>query len=461
MPSEPVLVLAGPGTGKTRVLIARILWTIRHSQIKPANILALTFTNKAAYEIKQRLISASDNQVEDVWTGTIHGFAFQILRKYHDRIALNRHFTVCDSMYQNHLVTELCAPYIRDNLEGKVKGILLAFSNHVIKNHALSPFAVERYQEYERYLSAHNLIDFDQILILCLRLLKENPDVLSQYQHQYQAILIDEFQDTDSAQYDLLKMLAVKHRNIFVVADDDQSIYAWRGANPENIKTYMTDFGIKEPIILRINYRSGDKIVNAATRVIEKTERLERDKPLEINEYIENQVAIHFFNNEKEEIDFLIKCIKGWIGQNKSYRDIAIIYPFHRIGHTLEQYFIQNQIPYQMARGQSLLDNPSIRKIIIYLRLTLDSDDYIALEELTEQEMGPALFNVIRQHAREQKITFRKALYTFYRNEDKRLGYDMGVRLQRFVLQLANLVNLRDFYRFEQTDVRYIPVCRR
>ncbi len=450
MPPEPVLVLAGPGTGKTRVLIARIIWTITHHKVPPENILALTFTNKAASEIKQRLLSLSGSQGENVWTGTIHGFALQILRKYHDRLGLHRHFSVCDSVYQNHLIRELCAPYIRENLEAKIRAVSLAFSNHLISKKPLPPFAADRYQEYEKYLSTHNLIDFDQILVFCHRLLAENHDILSQYQHQYQAILIDEFQDTDSIQYTILKMLANKHRNIFVVADDDQSIYTWRGASPENIHKFLADFQIKEPVYLRINYRSGDKIVDAANRVIEKTERLEREKPQEINEQIENEVAIHFFNDEQQEIDFLIRQIEEWVDQNTSYRDIAIIYPFHRIGQKLEQFFIHNQIPYQMARGQSLLDHLTIRKILLYLRLTLDPDDYIALEDLTEQEIGQAFFNIIKEHARQQKCTFRKALYMFYRNRDKRFGYDMSARIQKFVMQLGNLINLRDFYTFDQ-----------
>jgi len=450
MPPEPVLVLAGPGTGKTRVLIARILWTITHHQVQPENILALTFTNKAASEIKQRLLSLSGSQGENVWTGTIHGFALQILRKYHDRLGLHRHFSVCDSVYQNHLIQELCARYIRENLEAKTRAILLAFSNHMILEKPLPPFAEARYQEYENYLSTHNLIDFNQILIFCRRLLAENHDILSQYQHLYQAILIDEFQDTDNIQYTVLKMLASKHRNIFVVADDDQSIYTWRGASPENIHKYITDFKIEEPVQLRINYRSGHKIVDAANRVIEKTERLEREKPLEINEQIENEVAIHFFYTEQQEIDFLIRQIREWIDLDTSYRDIAIIYPFHRIGQKMEQFFVQNRIPYQMARGQSLLDHLTIRKILLYLRLTLDPDDYIALEDLTEQEIGHAFFNIIKEHARQQKCTFRKALYMFYRNRDKRFGYDMSARVQKFVMQLGNLINLRDFYRFDQ-----------
>ena len=450
MPPEPVLVLAGPGTGKTRVLIARIVWTIRQQNILPENILALTFTNKAASEIKQRLIAVEGVKGENVWTGTIHGFAFQILRKYHNRIGLDRHFTICDSIYQNHLISELCAPHIRENLEGKVRGILLAFSHHITKGRNLPPFAAARYLEYKAYLDQHKLIDFDQILVKCHQLFSENPDVRTQYQHQYKAILVDEFQDTDSVQYDLLKMLAENHRNIFVVADDDQSIYTWRGASPENIRKFIQDFLIERPILLKINYRSGARIIDAATRVIEKTERLEREKPLEIYEQGEHEVAIHFFNNEKQEVEFLTHRIRGWNDQGTHFRDMAVIYPFHRIGQSLEQYFIQSQIPYQMARGQSILDHPSIRKMILYLRLTLDPEDYIALEQLTEQETGQALFNMIKLHARKQRISFRKALYMYYRNEDSRLDRDMNIRIQRFVMQLANLVNLRDFYRFAQ-----------
>ena len=459
MPLIPVLVLAGPGTGKTRVLIARIIHTIGHLNIRPENILALTFTNKAAHEMHQRLILAAGSKGEAVWTGTIHSFAFQMLRKYHERLGLNRHFTVCDAAYQNHLVAELCAPYIRENLDAKVRGVLLAFSQHAVNGKPLPQFTADRYKEYEKHLRKHNLVDFDQIIIFCLQLLKEHQDIRSEYQHLYQAILIDEFQDTDQVQYEILKALAERHRNIFIVADDDQSIYSWRGADPENIRKFMTDFQIKEPVILKINYRSGAKIIDAATRIIEKTERLERQKPLETDNEMNNNVAIQFFYNEKQEIDFLLKKISEWSDSGTEYRDIAVIYPYHRIGQALEQYFVNSGIPYQMARSQSLLDHPAIRKILLYLQLTRDPDDPIALEELTEQETGQAVYNLIKRHARQNKVTFRKALYSFYRNDNRQLGYDVSIRVQKFVMQLANIVNLRGFYRFNQlmSDIyRYV-----
>ncbi len=447
---EPVLVLAGPGTGKTRLLIARIVWTIRQNMIPPENILALTFTNKAAHEIKQRLASVDGIEADKVWTGTIHGFAFQMIRKYHDRVGLDRHFTVCDSVYQNHLVAELCAPYIRENLAGKVKGILLSFSHHTINGRNLPPFAAERYAEYTRHLNRHNLIDFDQILVKCLDLMTGHQDILSQYRHKYRAVLIDEFQDTDAVQYKILKQLAEAHKNIFVVADDDQSIYTWRGASPENIRQFMQDFQIIEPKYLKLNYRSGARIIDAATRIIEKTERLASEKPVEITDPGTEDVSIHFFNSEKQEIDFLISSIDAWHARGVDFRDIAVIYPYHRIGQSMEQFFLKGQIPYQMARGQSVLEHPSVKKLILYLRLTLDPEDHIALEQLTEQETGQQLFDMIKTHAHRLNIGFRKSLYAFYRNDDRRIGRDLSSRIQRFVMQLANLINLRDFFRFDQ-----------
>lgn len=449
-PVVPVLVIAGPGTGKTRLLVSRIAWLIKNENITPDKILALTFTNKAAAEMKSRLIELIGPQASDVYAGTFHSFALNLLRRYHERLELNPFFTVCDQTYQDQLVKKLCAPYIEENLDLKVKGILLSFSNYTIRAKKLFVFADERYKEYQNHLHKHNLIDFDQIISFCLNLLAENRDVCEEYSYLYPAILVDEFQDTDPLQYGILRLLSQKDKNIFVVADDDQSIYSWRGANPENIKDFIQDFSIDKPVFLEINYRNGDKIISNAYRVISRTERIEPDKKQKVDVPKSNEIELKFFYHEKDEVDFILTKIKSWADEKVPYSEMAIIYPFHKIGQSLEQHIIKKQIPYQMATGKSILDEPLVKRIILYLKFIRDAEDQISLEELARVELGESLHSLIRHMAQDQNSSFRKILYQFYKDENEKLPYDSILRIKNFIAHIANLVNLKGFFKFSQ-----------
>jgi DNA helicase-2/ATP-dependent DNA helicase PcrA len=449
-PLQPVLVIAGPGTGKTRLLVSRIAWLIREKKVSPEKILALTFTNKAASEMKTRLTELIGSQAQDVFAGTFHSFALILLRRYHDRLDLNPFFTVCDQTYQNQLVKKLCAPYIEENLDLKVKGILLAFSNFAIRGTNISVFAKERYNEYLNHLHIHNLIDFDQIILFCLKLLKENQDVCDEYGYLYPAILVDEFQDTDPLQYEILKLLSQKNNNIFVVADDDQSIYSWRGANPENIKNFIGDYSIDAPVFLEINYRNGDKIISNAYRVISHTDRIEPAKQQIADSERSDEIEMKFFFHEKDEVEFILARIKSWVEKKVPYSEMAIIYPFHKIGQSLEQHIIKKQIPYQMATGKSILDEPLVKKIILYLQFIRDAEDQISLEELARVELGESLHSLIRHMSQDQNSSYRKILYQFYKEENEKLPYDSILRIRNFIAHIANLVNLKEFFKFSQ-----------
>jgi len=447
---EPILVIAGPGTGKTRLLVSRIAWLIQNEHFNSDKILALTFTNKAANEMKSRLAELIGQQAHDVYTGTFHSFALNLLRRYYDKLELTPFFTVCDQIYQDQLVKRLCMPYIDENLDLKVKGILLSFSNFAMRGKKLSDFAEERYREYQNHLHRHNLIDFNQIISFCLKLLQENRDVCEEYSYLHTAILVDEFQDTDPLQYEILKLLSEKHRNIFVVADDDQSIYSWRGANPENIKKFMHDFSIAKPVFLDINYRNGDKIISNAHRVISQTDRIEPDKKQKVDIEKPNDIELKFFYHEKDEVEFIIKKIQSWAKEKVPYKEMAIIYPFHKIGQSLEQPIIKHQIPYQMATGKSILDDPLVKRILLYLKFIRDSEDQISLEELARVELGESLYSLIRHMAQDKHQSFRKILYQFYSEENEKLPYDSILRIRNFIAHIANLVNLKGFFKFSQ-----------
>ena len=449
-PLEPVLVIAGPGTGKTRLLVSRIGWLIKEKKINPEKILALTFTNKAASEMKSRLFDLIGTMANDVFAGTFHAFALTLLRRYYERLNLNPFFTVCDQLYQSQLVKKLCAPYITENLDLKVKGILLSFSNYIVRNAPLSKFAQERYKEYTNHLYQHNLVDFDQIIQFCLKLLIENQDVSDEYGYLYPAILVDEFQDTDPLQYEILKILSQNSKNLFVVADDDQSIYSWRGANPENIKKFMDDFAIGKPVFLEINYRNGDKIISNAYQVISHTDRIEPSKKQKVDIKKSNEIDLKFFYHEKDEVEFILSKIEYWVNNKIPYNEIAIIYPFHKIGQSLEQHIIKKQIPYQMATGRSILDEPLVKKIILYLQFIRDAEDQISLEQLARVELGESLHSLIRHMAQDQNISYRQVLFQFYKEESEKLPYDSILRIRNFIAHIANLVNLKDFFKFSQ-----------
>jgi DNA helicase II / ATP-dependent DNA helicase PcrA len=448
-PAGPVLVLAGPGSGKTRLLVSRIQWSIRQHQLSAEKILAVTFTNKAAAEMKSRLYHLLGPSAEQVTIGTFHSFALGLLRKYHHVAGLDKYFSVCSREYQRHLVSNLCVPYIQNNLEVKVSGLLLAFSNHVIKDRILPPFARERFAEYLSHLQKHQLIDFDHILAKTRELFVEHPDILEQYQFLYPAILVDEFQDIDPVQYDILYLLTRKNQNIFVVADDDQSIYSWRGADPENISRFIRDFGIK-PVFLEINYRSGRNILDCANRIITGTERIEPDKLLRVERAAEDTVEVKFFLTDLEEMNFIFQKIKVWNQQGTEYRQIALIYPFHRIGQVAEEFLIKNQVPYQLAEGRSLLDHPQLNKIVLYLRLIRDSNDQIALEELIIAELGSSMFNFIKEQSLRRNLSLRKTISQLYQDTEKSINPDTKFKIKRLVAHIANLFNLKYFYSFSK-----------
>ena len=449
-PLQPILVLAGPGTGKTRMLVARIGILLEKYSFPPEKILALTFTNKAANEMKTRLLNQCGQKAIDLHTSTIHAFALEVLKKYHHKVGLEKNFSVCDREYQTRLMKKLCSPVVKDDLDNKVKALLLSVSNFQMRGKDLSPFGREKYNEYSTYLLKHKLIDFNQIIVFCNNLFKEHKDILAEYQHLFPSILVDEFQDTDPVQYEIIKMLAVKEKNIFVVADDDQSIYAWRGANPENIKKYIEDFDISEIDFLDINYRSGNNIIGSALRIIKDTDRVEPNKKIKSLPDVLDDIKVYLFLNESDEIDFIIKKIKNWANTDIPFKEIAVIYPFHKIGNSLEHNFLKAKIAYQMATGNSILENPFLLKLMLYLKVMQNAMDDISLEQLSENEIGIQLTKLIKNHAYRQNITFRKSLYEFYRLNKSEIDFNSLLRIKNFISQIANLVNLKSFYSLNQ-----------
>ncbi len=448
-PRQPILLIAGPGTGKTRTIIARIVHSIEKYQIPPEQILALTFSNKAAEELKTRLLQILNERAEKVFCSTFHSFCLQVLRKNTERIGLHPYFAVCDDQYQESLIIEILRRRRISDPQKKSKGILLAISNHRLKNKELPGFSASVFYEYQKHLDKHNLIDYDQILLLTRDLFEKNQDILQEYRFLFQAILIDEFQDTDPIQYQIVKLLAEKHRNIFVVADDDQSIYAWRGANPENIRRFIKDFRIEKIHFLEKNYRSGASIIEAAQSLLQGTDRIEPQKQLQSASGKNAQLEAVFFDNEAQEIDYIIKKIQFWQNEeNVDLNEIAVLYPFNKMGARLSNYLLKERIPFQMAVGKNLTDHPLMKRLLLYLKIIRDPSDNLILEELLRSELGEHLFKKIAQWAAAKGITLRKALNEFA--SQAVAGNKVRNQLQTFIGNIANLINLKTFFTFER-----------
>lgn len=448
-PRQPVLLIAGPGTGKTRTLIARIYYQIENFRVDPAQILALTFSNKAAREIRQRLEKNLKERAAKIRSATFHSFCLDMIRKNHELLGLKRNFSVCDEDYQKRLLKQILQGRLRENIDKKINGILLAFSLHILKNKTLPPFSANIYDEYKEHLKKHNLIDYDQILIHALNLLAENPDILNQYRFLNQAILVDEFQDTDPVQYQIVQLLAELHRNIFAVADDDQSIYSWRGANPENIRRFMADFNIKKPLFLDRNYRSGKGIMDTAQKIVQTTDRIEPEKVVQSAQDDEAQIRVLFFDDEAQECHFIANRINDWYkNQHIPLSEIAIIYPRHQFGERISGYLLKQRIAHQQALGKNLIDHPLMQKVVLYLKLIREPSDSLILEELVENELGYNILKQVQQIRNSEQISFRKALSELGARQN--ISYDVRRQINTLIGNIANLVNLKSFFTFKR-----------
>ncbi len=447
-PRQPVLLLAGPGTGKTRTLIGRIAWQVWKFELPPVRILALTFSNKAAGEMRQRLEELMKSKARDIHVGTIHAFCLDIIKKYPGKCGLRPHFTVADETYTHHLLARLIRDRSRENVNRVINGIRAAFGMYLIQGKLLPPFSAQIYEEYDAHLKKHNLLDYDQIIHYTERLLRENEDILEQYRFMYQAVHVDEFQDTDILQYSIIRMLALKHRNIFVVADDDQSIYAWRGANPENIRSYMADFKIREPVMLDINYRSGPKIIATARDMVLDTDRIEPHKEiLSGGNVINEKIQPWFFDTEEQEQDFIVARIREWREKEVPYSEMAVLYPRHSFVEALTMRLLREQIPFQQAR-KALSDNPVLNRLQLYLRLVTDPLDDVSWQALVRMQLGYDVDKHVEMVQKARRVSYRRALYELSRQED--VANDTRHRVNTFLGAIGNWINLKNFYGFEQ-----------
>lgn len=421
----PLLILAGAGSGKTRVLTHRIAHLVENKGIKPWSILAITFTNKAAKEMKERIGNLiPQDAVEEMWVSTFHSMCVRILRRYGERLGYSRFFTIYDTADQKTLIKDTLKALDISEKNFPVGVVMGGISNY--KNRLETPELAtinagedykakqmaKIYTYYQKKLKENNAMDFDDLLVNTYLLFKNEIDVLDYYQNKFQYILVDEYQDTNGAQYKLVEMLAQKHQNLCVVGDDDQSIYGWRGADITNILGFEQDFKNATVIKLEQNYRSTKNILDAANSVV--AHNMGR-KPKRLWTESEEGEGISIIPtiNEYKEAETIASCIIDAIEKGeREYKDFAILYRTNAQSRVLEEKLITGSIPYRLLGGTRFYERKEIKDLVSYLKVVCNSKDDIAIKRIInvpKRGIGAASINSISEYAERNNMDFIEA----------------------------------------------------
>ena len=417
----PLLIMAGAGSGKTRVLTHRIAYLIDEKMVNPWNILAITFTNKAAREMKERA-AALNPATQDCLIATFHSMCVRILRREADHIGYNRNFTIVDPGEQRTLMKRILKNLNLDPKKWNERAILGTISNaknDLIDEVAYANLAGDIYTEivakcytaYQKELRQSEAMDFDDLIMLTLRLFDQNPDVLTYYQQRYQYIHVDEYQDTNHAQYQLVKLLASRFKNICVVGDADQSIYGWRGADMQNILDFEKDYPEAKVVLLEENYRSTKTILQAANEVI-RNNRNRRPKNLWTQNEDGEEIVYYRANDEQDEALFVARTIDQLSREGYSHKDFAVLYRTNAQSRTVEEALLKANIPYTMVGGTKFYSRKEIRDVISYLNLIANPSDNISYERVVNEPkrgVGPGTVEKIRDFAASQEISLLEA----------------------------------------------------
>jgi DNA helicase-2/ATP-dependent DNA helicase PcrA len=416
-----LLVLAGAGSGKTRVLVCRIAWLLFHYRLSEQSILAVTFTNKAAKEMKERLESVLNHSVRNMWVGTFHGIAHRLLRQHYEKARLPESFQILDSddqlrmikrvMRQLHLNEEEWPPkevqwYINNKKDEGLRAQHINSHGDYRENQFLTI-----YRDYEQACFRAGVIDFAEILLRAHELLLNDPSLLSHYQRRFQAILVDEFQDTNAVQYAFIRLLTSEQTSLTVVGDDDQSIYGWRGAKIENIHRVSQDFAKVETIRLEQNYRSSGHILQASNALIAHNEsRL--GKSLWTESSLGEKIHLYPAFNEIDEARFVLQNIQAKSTEGIALNDIAILYRSNAQSRVLEEAFLQSEVPYRIYGGLRFFERAEIKDVMGYLRLMVNGHDDAAFERVVNfptRGIGEKTLSELRSMARENQFSLWQA----------------------------------------------------
>lgn len=452
----PLLVMAGAGSGKTRVLTHRIAYLIQEKFVNPYNILAITFTNKAAREMKERVSQLIGSASEGMWVSTFHSMCVRILRRHIDLIGYNKHFTILDTSDQLTVMKQV----LKDlNIDPKqydpraMLGHIGHFKNELktakqaldSQGNYYEKIVAEVYEAYQKTLRHNHALDFDDLIMLTIHLFDRVPEILEKYQHQFQYIHVDEYQDTNHAQYYLVRLLAGKYENVCVVGDSDQSIYRWRGANIANILSFEKDYPNAKTIYLEQNYRSTKTILEAANHVINHNKG-RKEKRLWTENDEGSKITVYRANDEISEARFVKNKIENFIVEKK-YKpsDIAILYRTNAQSRVIEDELRRSKIDYTIVGGLKFYERKEIKDIIAYLRLVTNPDDDLSFERIVNEPrrgIGPTSVERLRAYASANDLSYFDAIDQI---ENTNVPRRAASSLIHFQSDMMNVIKQQEF----------------
>lgn len=450
----PLLILAGAGSGKTRVLTHRIAYLIEEKGINPWNILAITFTNKAAGEMRERVDDIVGFGSESIWVSTFHSTCVRILRRHIDRLGYDNNFTIYDSDDQKTLLKDVCKLLQIDTKTYRERTILSAISS--AKDEMVTPeeyelnaygdFSkkkiAEAYKEYERQLKANNALDFDDLLVKTVQLFQTQPEILEYYQDRFRYIMVDEYQDTNTVQFKLISLLAAKYKNLCVVGDDDQSIYKFRGANIQNILSFEKEFEDTKVIKLEQNYRSTSTILDAANAVI-KNNVGRKAKSLWTENGEGEKIQFRQFDTAYDEAEYIVGDIRERVDNGKAaYCDHAVLYRTNAQSRLFEEKMITANIPYKIVGGVNFYARKEIKDLLAYLKTIDNGKDDLAVRRIInvpKRGIGLTTVNRITEAAQQRGISFYEAL----------CSADLVPGLGRSISKLESFAAMIEYFRKE------------
>lgn len=447
----PLLILAGAGSGKTRVLTHRIAYLIEEKGVNPWNILAITFTNKAAGEMRERVDNLVGFGSESIWVSTFHSTCVRILRRHIDRLGYDHNFTIYDADDQKTLMKDVCKLIDIDTKVYKERNLLSAISS--AKDELITPQEYELnaagdygkqkiakvYMEYEKQLRANNALDFDDLLVKTVQLLQTQPDVLEYYQERFRYIMVDEYQDTNTVQFKFVSLLAGKYKNLCVVGDDDQSIYKFRGANIKNILNFEKEFHDARVIKLEQNYRSTSNILNAANAVISNNVG-RKEKSLWTDNGEGEKIQFRQFDTAYDEADFIAEDIRKHVNDGAAYNEHAILYRTNAQSRLFEERFVAGNIPYKIVGGINFYARREIKDLLAYLKTIDNGKDDLAVRRIInvpKRGIGLTTINRVQESALEREIGFYEALK----------GLDLIPNIGRSAAKLDSFVALIEYFK--------------
>ncbi|GEL08540.1 DNA helicase PcrA [Salisediminibacterium halotolerans] len=452
----PLLIMAGAGSGKTRVLTNRIAYLIGEKGVPHWSILAITFTNKAAREMKERVAKNVGPEAEEMWVSTFHSMCVRILRRDIDRIGFSRNFTILDASDQQTVLKRIVKELNIDSKKFDPRTLLGSISSakNELKtaadygktaNSYYEQTVQQVYEAYERELKRNQALDFDDLIMTTIKLFKQVSEVLEYYQRRFRYIMVDEYQDTNRAQYVLVNLMAERHKNLCVVGDSDQSIYKWRGADIQNILSFEKDYPDAKVVMLEKNYRSSKRILDAANKVIDQNQG-RKPKNLWTDNHPGEKIVQYEAGNEHEEARFIVGEIQEKIKQNEATpADIAVLYRTNAQSRVMEELLVKSNMPYTIVGGTKFYDRKEIKDLLAYLRVIANPDDDISLRRIInvpKRGIGQSTVDKLDRYAADRDISLMEML-----DEVSQVGLSARFTrsLEAFRDHMRNWIQMQDY----------------